>query len=193
MKIPSAALTALEQIVGKGNVLTDEVSLALYAYDCSLSRTRPDALVQVPHTDQVAPVLKILHRYNIPFVPRASATNHAGSCAALNGGVILNLAPLNKILQIDTRHGFAWAEACAITGDLQDELSPLGFFYAPDPASERVCTLGGNLAQNASGARCMKYGGTIDHVLEADFVLPDSTATLLSRQEGGPDFIGLLA
>lgn len=193
MKIPSAALTALEQIVGKGNVLTDEVSLALYAYDCSLSRTRPDALVQVPHTDQVASVLKILHRYNIPFVPRASATNHAGSCAALNGGVILNLAPLNKILQIDTRHGFAWAEACAITGDLQDELSPLGFFYAPDPASERVCTLGGNLAQNASGARCMKYGGTIDHVLEADFVLPDGTATHLSRQEGGPDFIGLLA
>lgn len=193
MKIPSATFAELTKIVGKENLLTDEVSLSVYAYDCSLSRTRPDALIHLRQAEVIAPVLKVLHAYHIPFVPRASATNHAGSCAALNGGIILNVAPLNKILQINTQEGFAWVEPGVTGGDLQDALAPLGFFYAPDPASERVCTLSGNLAQNASGARCMKYGGTIDHVLEIDFVLPDGTELHLSRQDGGPDFIGLIA
>ena len=157
MKIPASVLTQLKKIAGEGRVLTDDVSLSLYAYDCSLSRTRPDALINVASAQDVAPILRVLYQHHIPFVPRASATNHAGSCAALNGGVILNLAGLNRILQINTQEGYAVAEACAITGDLQDRLAPLGFFYAPDPASERVSTLGGNLAQNASGARCMKF------------------------------------
>lgn len=193
MKIPSAALAKLKQAAGEKNVLTDEVSLSLYAYDCSLSRTRPDALVNVPDEKAVPRILRVLSEYAIPFVPRASATNHAGSCTALNGGVILNLTGLKRILKINTQEGFAEAEPGAVGGDLQDALAPLGFFYAPDPASERVCTLGGNLAQNASGARCMKYGGTIDHVTEADFILPDGQKLHFSRQDGGPDFIGLLA
>ncbi len=193
MKIPSAAFAELTQLVGKENLLTDEVSLSVYAYDCSLSRTRPDALIHLRRADVIAPVLKVLYQYHIPFVPRASATNHAGSCAALNGGVILNVAPLNKILQINTQAGFALVEPGVTGGDLQDALAPLGFFYAPDPASERVCSLSGNLAQNASGARCMKYGGTIDHVLEVDFVMSNGTEIHLSRQDSGPDFIGLIA
>ena len=193
MKIPSAAFAELTQLVGKENLLTDEVSLSVYAYDCSLSRTRPDALIHLRRADVIAPVLQVLYRYHIPFVPRASATNHAGSCAALNGGVILNVAPLNKILQINTQAGFALVEPGVTGGDLQDALAPLGFFYAPDPASERVCSLSGNLAQNASGARCMKYGGTIDHVLEVDFVMPNGTEVHLSRQDSAPDFIGLIA
>lgn len=192
MKIPSSVLAALKKRVGVQNVLTDEVSLGLYAYDCSLSRTRPDAVINLKRPQDIPAVLRLLHRHRIPFVPRASATNHAGSCSALNGGVILNLAGLNRILQINTQEGWALAEPGVITGQLQERLAPLGFFYAPDPASERVCTLGGNLAQNASGARCMKYGGTIDHVLEADWVLPDGTEIHFSRQDGGPDFIGLL-
>ncbi len=193
MKIPASVWTQLKQTAGEENVLADEVSLSLYSYDCSLSRTRPDAVINVVRAQDVAPLLKILYRHHIPFVPRASATNHAGSCTALNGGVILNLAGLNKILQINTRQGYAVAEPGTITGDLQDRLAPLGFFYAPDPASERVSTLGGNLAQNASGARCMKYGGTIDHVLGTEVVLPDGRELYLDRSQGGPDFIGLLA
>ena len=193
MKIPSAALRKLQQAAGKENVLTDDISLSLYAYDCSLSRTRPDALINLPSEDSIAPILRVLHEYRIPFVARAAATNHAGSCTALNGGVILNTAGLNRILQINTQEGYALVQPGVITGDLQDRLAPLGFFYAPDPASQRVSTLGGNLAQNASGARCMKYGGTIDHVLEADFVLPDGTEMHFSRRDPGPDWIGLLA
>ena len=193
MRISPRALETLKKIVGKENVLTDEVSLLLHAYDCSLSRTRPDGVILVQKAEQIPAILQTLNQYKIPFVPRAAATNHAGGCAALNGGFILNLCALNKILEINTQEGFAVAEAGAITGKLQQQLEKLGFFYAPDPASMRVCTLGGNLAQNASGARCMKYGGTLDHVLEADIVLPDGEEIHLSRQEGGPDFLGLIA
>ncbi len=193
MKLTPQIKQELANIVGASQVLTDELSLSLYAYDCSLSRTRPDAVVLVQHVDQVAPVVRVLARYKIPFVPRASATNHAGSCVALQGGVILNLTALNHILEINTRAGFAVVEPGVITADLQDALAPLGYFYAPDPASTRSCTLGGNLAQNASGARCLKYGGTLDHVLAAQVVLADGTQVALSRQNGGPDIVGLLA
>ncbi len=193
MKLTPPAKQALTHIVGTQNVLEDELSLSLYAYDCSLSRTRPDAVVLVQNAAQVAPVVQVLAHYKIPFVPHAGATNHAGSCTALKGGVILNLTALNHILEINTREGYAVVEPGVITADLQDALAPLGYFYAPDPASARACTLGGNLAQNASGARCLKYGGTLDHVLAADVVLPDGTQTTLSRQNAGPDLIGLLA
>ena len=192
MQIPHHVLHALQQLAGKENVFTDEPALLLNAYDCSLSRSRPDAVVRVPCAQAVAPILSLLAATKIPFVARGSATNHAGSCAPLKGGVILNLSRLNRILQIDTEHQTAWVEPGVITAQLQEKLNPLGFFYAPDPASERVCSLGGNLAQNASGARCMKYGGTLDHVLTVEVVLPTGKKITLSRQEPGPDLIGLL-
>ncbi len=193
MKLTPQAQEELRQLLGPSQVLTDELSLALYAYDCSLSRTRPDGVVLVQHAAQIAPLIRLLARHRIPFVARGSATNHAGSCTPLQGGVIVNLTALNHILEINTRAGFAIVEPGVITADLQDALAPLGYFYAPDPASARACTLGGNLAQNASGARCLKYGGTLDHVLAADVVLPDGTSLSLSRQEAGPDLIGLFA
>ncbi len=192
MKLTPEVKKQLVHLLGPKNVLTDEVSLALYGYDCSLSRTRPDAVVLIQQTTQIAPLLALLYTHKIPFVPRASATNHAGSCTPLRGGVIINLTALNHILQINTQAGFAVVEPGVINAQLQEALAPLGFFYAPDPASEQICTLGGNLAQNASGARCMKYGGTINHVLEAKWVLPDGTSTQISRENGGIDVLGLL-
>lgn len=193
MKISAFILQQLQRIVGEENIFTDELSLSLNAYDCSLSRTRPDAVIQITNGEQIAPLLRFLYEHNIPFVPRASATNHAGSCSALNGGIILNLTPLNKIFRIDTQNQWAEAQAGTITGELQRRLDSLGFFYAPDPASEQISTLGGNLAQNASGARCMKYGGTIDNVEAVDFVFPDGKELHFDRQTQGPDWVGFLA
>ena len=192
MKIPSGLIRRLQNLLGKENVLTDETSLLLYAYDCSLSRTRPDGVLIVRKTSLIAPVVTLLNTYKVPFIARAAATNHAGSCAALNGGFILNLTHLNHLLEINTRQGYAVAEPALITADLQRALAPLGFFYAPDPASAEVCTLGGNAAQNASGARCLKYGGTLDHLLEADVVLPTGEEVHLSRENNAPDWLGLL-
>lgn len=192
MKIPANVLRALKDLVGDRQVLTDETSLLLNGYDCSLSRARPDAVVLLPTADCIAPVITLLSKHHIPFVARAAATNHAGSCAPMRGGIVLSMTKLNRILQIDTQHQFAWVEPGVVTAQLQQELRPLGFFYAPDPASERVCTLGGNLAQNASGARCLKYGGTIDHILAVNVVLPNGNELFLSRKDNGPDLIGLL-
>ena len=181
MQIPAPALRTLQEIVGKQAVCTDTASLLLHAYDCSLSRMRPDLLVHVAGAGQVAPVISVLHHFHIPFVARAAATNHAGSCSTPLGGAVLNLAALNHILEINTQEAYAWVEPGVITAQLNDSLEPLGFFYAPDPASQKVCTLGGNLAQNAS-----------DHVLAVNCVLPDGTTHTLSRQENGPDWVGLL-
>lgn len=192
MRLIPAAKKQLEKILGTAGVITDELSFSLYAYDCSVSRARPDVVLLIKQPEQIAPVLHVLYQYRIPFVPRGSATNHAGSCVALKGGAILNLAAINHILEINTQEQFVVVEPGVVTADLQAKLQPLGYFYAPDPASQQVCTLGGNVAQNASGARCLKYGGTLDHVLAAEFVLPDGMAVSLDRSEFGPDFIGLL-
>lgn len=192
IKNKSKFFNQLAQLVGKQNVLTDEVSLALYGYDCSLSRAHPDGVVLVKKTAWLAPIVSLCNTYRVPFTPRASATNHAGSCVALNGGLILNLTHLNHILEIDPKNRFAWVEPGVVTGHLQKEVAPLGLFYAPDPASASVCTIGGNVAQNASGARCLKYGGTLNHILAAEVVLPTGKTVLLDRTANGPDFIGLL-
>lgn len=191
MHIPGPALRALEKLIGKQNVCTDDISLHLNAYDCSLSRMRPDLILHIPAASLVAPTVQLLHRFRIPFVARAAGTNHAGSCSTPKGGAVLNLTALNHILQINTQEGFVIAEPGVITGQLQQALQPLGYFYAPDPASQAVCTLGGNIAQNASGARCLKYGGTLDHVLEITAVLPDGKTHIFSREQNGPDWAGV--
>lgn len=193
MKISSRALKSLKRLLGPENVLTDGASLALNGYDCSQSRHRPDAVLSVREAALLEPLVCLLCREKISFVPRAAGTNHAGSCCAVSGGAVLNLNPLDQIYRIDTARGFAETAPCAATGDLQAALAPLGFFYAPDPASEKVSTLGGNLAQNASGARCMKYGNTSDNTLCAEFITPRGQTLVLRHDGPGPDWLGLIA
>lgn len=192
MDIPNRVVEELGKIVGKKNVRTDLPSLLLNAYDCSRSRMRPDIIVHITQTSQLARVIKTLHTCRIPFVVRGAASNHAGSCAAPHGGAVLQVAALNHIIEINTKEHYARVEPGVITGKLDDALRPLGYFYAPDPASKSFCTVGGNAAQNASGARCLKYGGTLDHILAVNVVLADGTSVLLDRQNNGPDLVGLL-
>lgn len=192
MEIPLKALNSLRNIVGATQVCTDTVSLLLNAYDCSRSRMRPDIIVHITQTTQIARVIQVLYKYHIPFVVRGAASNHAGSCSTPNGGAVLQVAALNHILEINTKARYARVEPGVITGQLDDTLRPLGYFYAPDPASKSFCTIGGNAAQNASGARCLKYGGTLDHILSVKVVLSDGTSLTLDRSENGPDLVGLL-
>ncbi len=193
MLIASTLTTKFKYLLGKDHVMTDPISLALASYDCSLSQHRPDLVLHPTKLTQLESTIGLLACEKIPFVARAAATNHAGSCAAIKGGAILDLNALKDIENIDTTQGFADVSPGTITGDLQQALAPLGFFYAPDPASERVCTLGGNLAQNASGARCLKYGNTADNVLQAEFITPDGQVHVLRHDKPGPDWLGLIA
>ena len=193
MQISARVLNQLKHLLGAAYVQTDPVSLALNGYDCSQSRFRPDAVVTVTNPSLLEPLICLLAREKIPFIPRAAATNHAGSCSAVKGGVVLNLNPLHQIYKIDTAHALAEAAPCTVTGDLQQALAPLGFFYAPDPASEKVSTLAGNLAQNASGARCLKYGNTCDNTQSVEFITPQGQTLVLRHDAPGPDWLGLLA
>lgn len=193
MSIPSNVLHSLRHLLGRQNVLSDPASLLLNDYDCSPSRHRPDLVLNITDSALLQPLIKLLSDEKIPFIARAAATNHAGSCAAVHGGAVLNLNALCHLGRINTAEGWAEAEPCTITADLQTALTPLGFFYAPDPASEKVSTLGGNLAQNASGARCLKYGNTADNTLYVDFITPRGKLLRLSHDSPGPDWLGLIA
>lgn len=193
MRISQTVIKELKRLVGAQYVRQDELTLRLYAYDCSVSFHRPDAVVTLTKPEQLAPVLSLLSKEKIPFITRAAATNHAGSCTAVRGGVILNLNALRTIYRIDTKQQFAEVDPGVITGQLQQKLHSLGFFYAPDPASEQVSTLGGNLAQNASGARCLKYGNTADNTLQIEWLTPSGQKMTLRHDAPGPDWLGLIA
>ncbi|WP_428897140.1 glycolate oxidase [Parelusimicrobium proximum] len=182
----------IQDILGKKNVLTDELSKMLHSYDCGLGRTTPDAVLKITNTALVEPVVKVLSEYRVPFVQRSAATNHVGGCVALQAGVVLNLYPLNKIIEINTKEGYALVEAGVVNLDLQKALAEEGFFYAPDPASEKICTIGGNAALNAGGARGMKYGATAENVLKAEIVTPEGKTLILDRSQAGPNLLGLM-
>lgn len=177
---------------GRENVAFDPVTLALYSYDSSLGRARPEGVVRIDDTRKLEPVVKILYQAGIPFVARGAATSLSGGCVPLKGGVVLNLAPLTRILEIDTTKRYALVEPGLVNQHLQDRLAPYGFFYAPDPASNKVCTIGGNVGTNAGGPRCLKYGVTVNHVLAMDVVTPQGETLHFAAEDPGPDFTALI-
>ncbi|WP_424245577.1 glycolate oxidase [Elusimicrobium posterum] len=187
-----AARKEVEDLLGKNAVITDKVTIALNSFDCSLNRTNPDAVLEITDAAPLASLIKILNKHKVPFVPRAAATNHCGCCVALKGGVVLNLMPLNKILKIDTAAGIVEAQPSVITAELQAALDPLGYSYAPDPASQKICTLAGNAALNAGGAKGLKYGNTLMHVMAADFITAQGDELHLDINDGGPNLLGLM-
>jgi glycolate oxidase subunit GlcD len=189
----AAAAPHISLIAGKNNVLTDEVSLVLNGYDGSPSRTMPDAVINIADAAKLPAVIKTLNRYKLPFVPRAAATNHDGGTVPLKGGAVLNFSALNKIILINTKEQYAIVECGVINQQLQDALAPLGFFYAPDPASMAFSSIGGNCALNAGGAKTLKYGSSAANMLAARIVTPEGDVLDLEKDAPGPGLLALLA
>jgi len=181
----------LAEIVGEENVLTGELETALYSYDASMARAKPCGVAHFDSPEQIAPVVKLLYDNKIHFSPRAAGTNLSGGAVNLKGGFILNLARLDKIHQIDTRNGIAVVEPGVVNLALQEELEKFGFFYAPDPASQKVSTIGGNIAENAGGPQCLKYGVTSDNLLKLEVVLPDGSERTFSLDDPGFELMSL--
>ena len=178
------AIKEIKNIIGERNILLSRTELLLNSYDSSPLKAKPEAVLNIKNTAQVAEILKILYKYNFPATVRMSASNHDGACLPLKGGFVLNLAALDKVLEINTKENYALAESGVINQDLQDMLAPLGFFFAPDPASRTFSTLGGNFALNAGGARSLKYGASASNLLEAEVILSDGT--ILNLKQGNP-------
>ena len=182
----------LEDIVGPENVFTDNAELLMYSYDAGMARAKPEAVLLFTSTNQVAPSVKILYAAGIPFLPRIAGTNLSGGTIPLKGGVILNLARLNKIHRIDTANRVALVEPGVVNMRLQTELDKFGFFYAPDPASQKVSTIGGNIGENAGGPQCLKYGVTSDNVTRLEIVTPEGEVKIWAYDDPGPDLMSLV-
>ena len=166
-------LRGLQAIVGRDNVLHRLVDLQTYEYDAYVERSVPRAVVYLQSTAEVSAVVRFLAREGIPFVPRGYGTNVSGGTLALDGGVVLEMGRMNKILEIDLPNQRVVVQPGIFNLDVSDILSPHGYYYAPDPASQKASSLGGNIAENASGPHCFKYGVTSNYVLGLEVVLPD--------------------
>jgi glycolate oxidase len=147
----------------------------LQTYECdglTNFRTIPSAVVLPRTTEQVQAVVRICDRHRIPFVARGSGTGLSGGALPAEGGIVISFARMNRILEIDIPNQRVVVEPGVINSHVTDAVAALGYFYAPDPSSQSVCTIGGNVAENAGGAHCLKYGFTTTHVLGMDVVLP---------------------
>ena len=165
--------TELEKIVGKTGVLHTPEDLAVYSYDGTFEEHCPDVVVLPESTEQVSQVIKLAAAERIPVVTRGMASGLTAASVPFSGGITLSMTRMNKLLEIDEVNAIAHVQAGIITSDLQDAVEKKNLFYPPDPSSIRHSTIGGNIACNAGGPRCLKYGVTGDYVLGLTVVLAD--------------------
>jgi len=173
----------LAAVVGPGHVLTAPAALLTYEADgLTHGRTRAAAVVLPETTEEVAAVLRLAHVEGIPVVPRGSGTGLSGGARPVAGGLVVALSRMRRILALDLENGWARVEPGVANLDVTRAVSSAGWYYAPDPSSQVVCSIGGNVAENSGGAHCLKYGFTVNHVLAARLVLADGTVV----DVGGP-------
>jgi glycolate oxidase subunit GlcD len=163
----------MESVVGKDNVSISRTISELYSYDASLAKGRPGVVVFPSDGNQIARVVRAARREGISFVPRGFGTNLSGGTIVADQGLIICLSRLNRILGIYPESRYAVVQPGVTNLELQDATGALGYFYAPDPASQKVSTIGGNLGENSGGPRCLKYGVTSNHILGMEMILPD--------------------
>lgn len=166
-------ITQLETITGKDGVLTTPEDLAVYGYDGTFEDHRPDVAVLPQTTEQVSRIVALAAAEGIPVVTRGMGSGLAAASVPFRGGIALAMTRMNRILEIDEINATAHVEAGVVTADLQAAVEKLGLFYPPDPSSNRHSSIGGNIACNAGGPRCLKYGVTGDYVLGLTVVLAD--------------------
>ena len=164
---------ALIDIVGQQNFTDLLIDLVSYSYDASDHNHRPQAAVWPSDADQVSKILSMATEHRFPVTPRGAGTGLAGAAVPAGGGLVLDMCRMNKILDIRISDRLAVVQPGVVYADLEKALIPYGFFFPPDPASGKICTLGGNVSTNAGGLRGAKYGVTRDYVLGLEVVLPD--------------------
>lgn len=168
----TSILCELRRICGPEHVLAGPADRICYAADATWQSVMPDAVVLPGSAAEVAAVVRLANRHRFPITPRGAGTGLAGGAVPVQGGIVLALTRMNRILEMDRRNLLAVVEPGVITVQLQQVAEAVGLFYPPDPASGTVSTLGGNLATNAGGPRCLKYGVTRDYVLGLEVVTP---------------------
>lgn len=185
----------LMKIFSAEKVLTSYKDRFFYQYDASLDRGLPDAIVLPDSVNQIAELVKLCREHSISLIPRGAGTNLSGGSVAIWGGIIIQFSHMSKILEIDLENHCAVVEPGVYNLDLQQKLATHGFFFAPDPASQRVSTIGGNVAENAGGPHCIKYGVTNNHILGLEVVTTEGEVLQLGgkmQQNAGYDLMSLI-
>jgi len=166
-------ITQLESIIGKDGVLHTPEDLAVYSYDGTFEEHCPDVIVLPRTTEQVSQIVRLAAQERIPVVTRGMGSGLAAASVPFSGGITLSMTRMNRILEIDEVNATVHVEAGIVTADLQSAVEKRGLYYPPDPSSIRHSTIGGNVACNAGGPHCLKYGVTGDYVLGLTVVLAD--------------------
>ena len=172
----------LRAIVGEQFVLIEKEDVIVYEQDGSIFQVMPEIVVLPGDVEQVAAVVKPAKQADVPIVPRGSGTGLAGGAVPAEGGIVLSLARLNRILKIDLENRIAIVEPGVINLDVTKAVAKDGFFYAPDPSSQAACSIGGNVANNSGGPHTLAYGVTTNHVLGVEVVLDDGQIVWLGGE-----------
>lgn len=170
MPKPHPAIKTLEQILGKKNVLFSLESRLVYASDVTKFRRLPSVVVFPRSVEDVVQIVKTARRFQLPITARGAGTGMSGGAVPSVDGLVISFSRMNKILEIDYTNKIAFVEPGVVTSKIQDEVLKKGLFYPPDPSSYKICTIGGNIAENAGGLRCLKYGVTSDYILGLEII-----------------------
>ena len=193
MSLPAGVIDELRGALGGQHVITEPEQLRVYECDGLTGYRAQPALVALPDsTDEVVAVVRVCARERIPFVARGAGTGLSGGAAPVAGGIVISLARMNRVLEIDLDSQRVVVEPGVTNLDVTRAVEEDGFFYAPDPSSQQVCTIGGNVAENSGGAHCLKNGFTVNHVLGLELVLPDGEVIELAADDDGPDVLGVV-
>ncbi len=169
-------LDAFRSIVGKSGLVIEPEQLHTYECDGLTNfRVLPAAVLLPSSAEQVQKIVQVCHRQKVPFVARGSGTGLSGGALPVKDGIVISLARMNHILEVDFENARVMVEPGVINADVTGRVSSRNFFYAPDPSSQQACSIGGNVAENSGGAHCLKYGFTTTHVLGLEVVLPDGS------------------
>ena len=191
----ASLLTELRAITGPRAVITSPEELHTYDSDALTNfRTMPQAVLLPSSTAEVQAILRLCHRERIPFVARGSGTGLSGGALPVENGIVISLTRMNRILEVDLPNARVVVEPGVINLDVTARVAPQNYFYAPDPSSQSICSIGGNVAENSGGAHCLKYGFTTTHVLGLEVVLPDGSLVHLGGKTldtPGYDLLGV--
>jgi glycolate oxidase len=193
--LPSGVKEKVAAVVGARGYLDRAEDLALYEYDGGIDKHPPDLVVFPRTTKEVAQIVRIAREFQAPIVGRGAGTGLSGGAIACCGGIMIAFARMNRILEIDLENERAVVQPGVVNLDVTLAVEGSGYFYAPDPSSQRACTIGGNVAENSGGPHTLAYGVTTNHVLGLELVLPDGSIVETGGKEQdlpGYDLTGLL-
>src|SRR6476619_7434912 len=192
MSLSAAVLAEISAVVGDRQVITEPEQLRTYNCDGLTGwRAMPELVALPGSTAEVQGVVRICAREALPFVARGAGTGLSGGALPVVEGIVISLARMNRILEVDLESQRVKVEPGVTNLDVTRAVASAGFFYAPDPSSQQVCTIGGNVAENSGGAHCLKYGLTVNHVTGLAVVLPDGELDLLGAFVGSEGTLGI--